>query len=204
MEQGSEIRECFRSPIPEIYDAARYLDAAVTAHLMGNVPVAKSLFRSANMPQVSAWTESVWGANSTYVTISLSAAPTSPMRTKQRMPTAREKRLLHLRDGFHCRFCGVPVVRSQIRKKIHDIYPEEVPWGKTNKSQHAALQAMWAQYDHVTPHSHGGTNELENLVVTCAACNFGKMSYTLEQLGLRDPREREPVRSLWDGLERFK
>jgi len=55
----------------------------------------------------------------------------------------------------------------------------------------------------VLPHSCGGTNELDNLVVSCAACNYGKMSYRLEELGLSDPRDRPPVPSNWDGLERL-
>jgi hypothetical protein len=54
----------------------------------------------------------------------------------------------------------------------------------------------------VVPHSHGGTNDLDNLVVTCAACNFGKMEYTLEELSLIDPRTIPPIQSNWDGLER--
>jgi 5-methylcytosine-specific restriction endonuclease McrA len=62
---------------------------------------------------------------------------------------------------------------------------------------------MWAQYDHVTPHSSGGENTLENLIVTCAACNYGKNNFTLEELGLIDPREFPPVQSQWDGLERL-
>ena len=62
---------------------------------------------------------------------------------------------------------------------------------------------MWAQYDHLLPHSKGGNNDVNNIVVTCAPCNFGRMSYTLEEVGLIDPRTREPIRSAWDGLERF-
>lgn len=53
------------------------------------------------------------------------------------------------------------------------------------------------------PHAYGGTNDLDNLVVSCAACNSGKMSYRLEGLGLTDPRERPPIQSQWDGLERL-
>lgn len=99
---------------------------------------------------------------------------------------------------------SAPVIRAEVRKRIAASYPEEVPWGSTNRTQHAAFQAMWAQYDHVVPHSRGGTNDLDNLVVTCAPCNFGKMSHTLDELGLEDPRDRPPVKSLWDGLERFR
>ncbi|MBI3144160.1 MAG: HNH endonuclease [Pseudogulbenkiania sp.] len=53
------------------------------------------------------------------------------------------------------------------------------------------------------PHSYGGTNDLDNLVVSCTACNFGKMSCRLEELGLSDPRARLLLQSQWDGLERL-
>ena len=198
------LRCCSREPIPEIYDTARYLDAAVSAHLAGESAIAKELFALANSQVVWNWTDSIWGAKSPYVNVEKSTERLGTPREKERMPTAEQKLRLHQRDGYHCRFCGLPVIRTEIRRKVSSAYPDQVPWGRTNKTQHAAFQAMWAQYDHVVPHSCGGTNDLENLVVTCAACNFGKMSYTLEELGLLDPRERPPVQSLWDGLERYR
>ncbi|GFM84817.1 hypothetical protein PSCICO_02160 [Pseudomonas cichorii] len=82
-------------------------------------------------------------------------------------------------------------------------YPDALPWGKTNAGQHAAFQALWAQYDHVLAHARGGDNSLENTVLTCAPCNFGKMNHTVEELNLIDPRKRDPVKSMWDGLERL-
>lgn len=119
------------------------------------------------------------------------------------MPTAVEKELLHQRDGYHCRFCGIPVIRDKIRDRIKKTYPNALPWGKTNPEQHAAFQALWLQYDHLLPHARGGTNDLENVVITCAPCNFGRGSYTLEEVGLADPRLRKSIHSSWDGLERF-
>nr|WP_255527271.1 HNH endonuclease [Trichocoleus sp. FACHB-46] len=119
------------------------------------------------------------------------------------MPTAAQKHFLHQRDGYHCRFCGVPVIRGEVRDRLRKFYPDALPWGKTNPEQHSAFQALWLQYDHLLPHARGGNNDLENVVITCAPCNFGRGSYTLEEVGLADPRLREPVRSTWDGLERF-
>jgi len=195
-------KRCFREPIPEIFDVARYLDAAVSAHLKGHSSLAIELFILANDPSVWAWTDSIWGKKSPFVQVKKQPNKTVGEKIQSRMPTAIQKSELHKRDGFHCRFCGVPVIRAEIRKAIHKIYPTAVQWGSTNASQHAAFQCMWAQYDHVIPHSHGGTNDLENLVITCAACNFGKMEYTLEELGLIDPRTMPPIKSTWDGLER--
>jgi 5-methylcytosine-specific restriction endonuclease McrA len=160
------------------------------------------------MPVIREWTESLWGKNSPYVNRQhVQAAPTplpEDRRVKARMPTSSEIAQLHARDGFHCRFCGIPVVRAEIRKRISAAYPEALPWGRKNSKQHAAFQAMWVQYDHLKPHAMGGNNDLENVVVTCAPCNFGRMSYSLEEVGLTDPRTRAPVHSAWDGLERFR
>ena len=202
MGNSVSLKRCFREPLPEIYDTARYLDAAVSAHLKGHASLAAELFELANDPQVWAWTDSIWGKSSPYVIINRQPNKTLIEKTASRMPTSAQRLELHKRDGFHCRFCGIPVIRAEIRKLIHKKYPAAVQWGTTNASQHAAFQCMWAQYDHVVPHSQGGTNELENLVVTCAACNFGKMEYTLEELGLIDPRVAPPIQSAWDGLER--
>lgn len=76
--------------------------------------------------------------------------------------------------------------------------------GSRNIDQHAAFQAMWLQYDHLLPHARGGDNSLDNVVITCAPCNFGRMNWTLDEVGLIDPRTRQHVRSVWTGLEQFR
>ena len=197
------LRRCFREPTPAVLQAARSLDAAVTAHLAGDTDTATRKFAEADDPEVRAWLESLWGKGSPYVIVNQLPVLDVAERVKARMPTPRQKLELHQRDRYHCRFCGVPVIRPDVRKRAAALYPSVVPWGTTNLSQHAGFQALWAQYDHVVPHSCGGTNELDNLVVTCAGCNFGKMSYRLEELGLLDPRDFPPVVSTWDGLERL-
>lgn len=201
-------RNCLREPIPEIEEAAHLLDAAVTAHLEGHAELVERLVRQANMPVIRDWTNSLWGANSPYAP-SRKSPPSRALlpvqvRESERMPSIEFRRHLHLRDGYHCRFCGIPVIRKEIRQRFHTRYPALSIWGRRNVDQHAAFQAMWAQYDHVVPHSAGGGNELDNLVVTCAPCNYGRMDFTLEEASLIDPRTRAPIRSKWDGLERFR
>lgn len=203
-----DLRTCFREPISEITDAARYLDAAVSAHLVGECELAENLIRLADMPIIRDWTESIWGKSSLYVEYREipQASPSLPkdQRVEVRMPNAEEKKKLHERDGYHCRFCGVPVIRKEIRGCLAKLYPQALEWGRKNIEQHAALQAMWLQYDHVLPHARGGDNDLDNVVITCAPCNFGRMDYLLEEVGISDPRLRQPVRSSWDGLERLR
>ena len=201
-------RTCLRDPIPEIADAARYLDEAVTAHLSGRTEDARSLIRRADMPELREWTESLWGSNSPYVKFRFveGAPPSLPkdQRIKVRMPTTAEKAALHERDGFHCRFCGIPVIRMEVRQKIKKAYPDALSWGSKNIEQHPAFQAMWLQYDHLLPHARGGDNGLDNVLITCAPCNYGRWHHTFEEVGLSDPRSKIPVTSSWDGLERFR
>lgn len=198
-------RVSFREPVSAIFDAARLLDAAVSAYQIGNRELASQLIEAAKIPAVGEWGYSIWGAKSPYILLQkhLSPSPSTATRIETRMPTQEQKRLLHKRDGYHCRFCGIPVIRAEVRKKFCSTFPELLIWGPKNDQQHVAFQTLWVQYDHVVPHSAGGNNDLDNLVITCGPCNFGRMAYTLEEVGLVDPRSREPVRSTWDGLERF-
>lgn len=202
------LRNCLRDPIPEIAEAARLLDQAVSAHEAGSREEAGELIRRADIPVIRDWTESLWGSRSPYVKPvpmpDLHPSLPKDQRIEVRMPTTAEKRALHERDGYHCRFCGIPLIRMEVRKKVKEHYPESLSWGSTNPTQHAAFQAMWVQYDHLLPHARGGGNSLENLLITCAPCNYGRGHHLIEEVGLADPRNRPPVRSDWDGLERFR
>ena len=204
---SSQFRRCIRNPIPEIYEAARLLDAAVSAYLLGKPSVSEELIRLANMEIIREWTESIWGANSPYIMFkdleNLSPILSKNQRVQVRMPTSSEKSELIARDGRRCRFCGIPLVRSELRMAIGKAYPDALKWGSRNIEQHAAFQAMWLQYDHVIPHSRDGDNNIENIVITCAPCNFGRMDNLVEEIELADPRDTPPLSTDWDGLERF-
>lgn len=203
---AANLRLSLCDPIPQIADAARYLDAAVSAHLQGKPALAEELIRIADMPEIRRWLKPIWADSSVHLRITAPRAKSSQsreLRSQARMPNAAVKAQIHQRDGHNCRFCGIPVVRRETRTRIRALYPAALSWGSKETEQHAAFQAMWAQYDHVVPHALGGTNELENLVLTCAACNFGRAGYTLEEVAVADPRLRPPARTNWDGLERF-
>jgi len=206
-------RPCLRAAIKEIEIAAGHLDEAVSAHLANQFERAKVLICQGNSGEIRdalrEWTKSLWGKNSPYVQYrKVEGAPPHLGRAlcePYRAPTSAEKRLLHERDGYRCRFCGIPVIRREVRDRLRKLYSSDViPWSdKSTEQQHAAFQAMWAQYDHILPRARGGNNELSNIVVTCAPCNYSRMNYTLEEVGLLDPRTREPIQSTWDGLERI-
>lgn len=201
------LRTCLRDPIPEIVEAARYLDEAVSTHLAGKRDLADELIRRADIPAITEWSESLWGAGGPW-TRPLPVENPAPFvpkdeRVKPRGASKSVLKMLLERDGFNCRFCGIPVVRPETRSLIRRAYPKALRWGDRNNEQHAGFQAMWLQPDHIIPHARGGTNELSNMIVTCAPCNCGRSNLTLEEVGLVDPRLRAPVHSAWDGLERF-
>ena len=91
MSGNAPLRACFRDAIPEIAEAAALLDAAVTAHLLGDAAQAEALIRRADMPPVAAWVESILGKNSPYVVIQSSGTPSlaSESRMAARMPNAQ-------------------------------------------------------------------------------------------------------------------
>jgi 5-methylcytosine-specific restriction endonuclease McrA len=198
------MKECFRKPVPEINEAAKILNEAVGEYYNGQLAKASALIQQANMQTIRNYTESLWGNNSLHVQIRRTSISEYNPRIDIRMPSALEKAQLLKRDGHHCRFCNAPVIRGEVRRRFVRVFPELNLWGKTNASQHAAFQCMWMQYDHLLPHSKGGTNSLANMVIACAPCNYARMQYTLEEVGLLNPLHREPYRSNWDGLERFK
>lgn len=205
-------RRSLREPIPQIFEAAGLLSAAVDAHLEGDRGRAATLFRQADMPAVREYTESLWGradhpdrpaflANMRQF-MQLGSIPAAE-RDRRAKPTTAQQRELHRRWGWSCAFCGIPLVRKDVRDFLKREYPDDAYWrSNRNLDQHAALQCMWVQYDHAVPHRCGGATSTENLIVTCAPCNYGRNGCRLEDLGLRDPRDGEIAQDGWDGLER--
>lgn len=201
-------------PVSAIFVAANKLLEAATLHRLGDSFGAEQRLRESNCEEVRAFTEKAWGKGSAarHGFQTVAGAPTHLAikdRPKPRMPTAATCRSVIARDGHHCRFCGIPVIDPLIRRKLIELYPRAVQWGGTNASQHAAFQCMWRQFDHILPNSRGGDSSLENVVIACAACNFGRMEATLEEAQLQHPLAGSaPItwehHSAWDGLEYFR
>ena len=202
-----------REPIKEIFLAAALLDRATEAHLAGDRVSAAALIRNADMPEIRSWTESLWGSRKAnpdqcrfHRFRAISDAPpllSKPDRVQLRMPSAEDRTKLIVKYGRNCTFCGIPLIRSEIRSAFSVAYPEAAYWGGTNFTQHAAFQCLWLQFDHVVPHSRGGDNSIDNVLITCSGCNYGRMHWILDEVGLIDPRGIPTKRTTWDGLERF-
>jgi 5-methylcytosine-specific restriction endonuclease McrA len=202
------LRRCLREPIAEIEIAAQRVSDAVSSHLRGERDVAEELLRLANDKVIWDWLDSVWGKKTVYNQprriLDTPLMVPKEQRAQPRDATAETKRLIHQRDGHYCRFCKMPVIRDKIRSAIRKEYPRAVPWEGTNATQHAAFQCMWAQYDHILPHARGGRSDLENVYLTCAACNYGRGNYLLEEFDLIHPSLHDPRQGDWDGLNSFR
>lgn len=207
------MRNSLIEPIPEIFVAARKLQQAFEAQLAGRTDVAAKFFADADDPTIWAFTDQAWGKGC-QARFGFKTVPGAPNlfplndRPLPRMPTATCKKEVLARDGFHCRFCGMPVIEAKIRRLAHALQPEAVRWGHSNTEQHAAFQCMWLQFDHLLPNSRGGTSSLENIVVTCAPCNFGRMQTTLDEADLYHPLNmprsaKWDGHDSWDGLENY-
>jgi len=203
-------RDCLREPVPELYDCAALLERAVEAHLFGDRDAAASLFREADIPAARDWIESLWGGAKDWPEQvhykrlrKVDHLPDRTPKQKDRMPGRTGKLQLVERDGFNCRYCGIPVIPAEVRMAVSKDYPELAIWGRRNAEQHAGFQALWLQYDHVLPAALGGNNELSNMVISCAGCNFCKWNYHLQEMGLNDPFSRSVEKSEWDGLLRY-
>lgn len=200
------LREFIKNPIAVIYEASALLSRAAEAHLNGEREAAEALFRQADIQEIWNWINPDWEKPHLNVRVHEPEGDTREIpkinRDPVRAPPLNVKATVLARDGYRCRYCGIPVIHADIRKIAHTLYPNAVPWDwRDPRQQHAAFQCLWLQFDHVIPHSHGGSSTVENVVVTCALCNFGKDKYTLKQLGLSDPRVRPPVPVSWNGLE---
>jgi hypothetical protein len=197
-------RRCLLAPLTEHEAAADLLSEAVDALIAGSLDTARNRFRQADIPTLFEYARKLMGPEDPEIHRRRAvAAPGAKIgKAAARMPNAAETLALYARDGWRCRFCGCRVVSSRARSLIRASLPDAVPWGEA-EGYHAAFFAMTASVDHVVPHSAGGGNEPKNLVTACWSCQFGRGSYTLEEVGLLDPRDRPVVVDDWDGLTRL-
>jgi 5-methylcytosine-specific restriction endonuclease McrA len=108
------------------------------------------------------------------------------------------------RDNFHCRYCGLRIISKEVFASFsHIVGAENFSIQRKNSIRNGLTLGLRGVADHVEPYASGGETEIDNLVTSCYSCNFGKAGYTLEQLGIEDPRNRKPIQDNWSGLTEF-
>jgi 5-methylcytosine-specific restriction endonuclease McrA len=122
------------------------------------------------------------------------------LRDPIRSPAKLQKQVFE-RDSYHCRYCGGKLISQEFLKTfIKSLKSPLFSRGETNLNTHGIIHLTWPVADHVIPWNKGGRTSLDNLVSSCAPCNYGKDGYTIEQLGLIYPLTRPAKISDWDGL----
>jgi len=107
------------------------------------------------------------------------------------------------RDSYRCRYCGLPLISVAAFRRFEDRVGDQVfPLARRrgNRAKPGAALVFRPVADHVEPWSRGGATDLDNLVTSCWPCNFGKMAYTVAELGITDPRSRPPAVDGWNGI----
>ena len=204
-------RDCLLDPIPEHYQAARLLDKAAHAYCAGNDDEAVDLLLSADIEALYHWCEKLWGPGWDYKVqdIPLPSGLKDEDIASPNIPASIKSQVL-ARDGYFCRFCGVPVVCSKSRNLLRKTYPEATAGHGTpgkqwnhlaNEQKHYAFQALEINYDHILPRSRGGPNTVDNIVVACAPCNCGRRDEPLEAVGVNNPLDSGPLPGPPDGFE---
>lgn len=128
----------------------------------------------------------------------------APLPIEDRFPVRSPAKLQNAvfeRDGYRCRYCGNKLISQDVLKTFAKVLNSpSFTKGTTNLTSHAIIHIAWPVADHVIPWSRGGETSIDNLVASCASCNYGKADYTIEQIGIINPFNRPPLVDNWDGL----
>lgn len=226
------LRNCLFEPIPQLFEAAALLHNAAIAHAAEDTASARTLIAQtdANPSDVHSpifdWSETLFKGKilslgktvcpelraNIFERVVDPDRPTGYVANSERIPAKLATEVI-ARDGYFCRYCGIPVIDPKAQSVLRKAYPDEYRWWSKkgefksrpkNIERHVAFQALDLDWEHIVPRSLGGMNTLSNLVVACSPCNTGKENHTLVEMRLNDPRERPPTVPIgfenWDGL----
>lgn len=198
------VRDCFLSPPDEAFVASDMLAMAADYFSRNEMELARNCIRSADMPEVLKWRREVMAGYKPAIHGPRLNPPVPSVPKSERHPryiSAGLKRQLLERDGYICRFCGMRLMHQITCKRLETSFPEATRVSLPNWERHALIGGMVANYDHVLPWSKGGETSLENMVITCPPCNYGRGEWTLAEAHLNDPRLRPILSTDWMGLD---
>jgi hypothetical protein len=127
-----------------------------------------------------------------------SPKPPIAQRSSKRI-SASTKAAVRQRDRYHCRFTGRRLIDTRVFHEVARIsrvfhFDEHHSVRETHRGPagHPIVRTHAAAYEHVEPHSCGGTSDAENIVHTSVQLNESKGATILPQVSVPDDS--------WSGL----
>lgn len=89
------------------------------------------------------------------------------------------------RDGWTCYHCGISLVPSWAWYQLFDLPLSQVyrcrPASEWGYKESMKRGARCATVDHIIPHSLGGSDRPDNLVLSCRDCNSLRRTHPIEE-----------------------
>ena len=173
-----------------IEKASQAFSSVIQMTQEGNLDDAKSLLKESPDLEMREWfsvhaqNTGAWRSKAFGIPSPAPVMPLDPVKAFTKFEPS-----VFARDNFRCRYCSFEVFPKKVFKQAHAaLGAETLPLGRTNATRSGFYLMFVATLDHVLPWSLGGRTDESNLVTCCWSCNYGKANYTIEQLGLNDPR----------------
>ena len=140
--------------------------------------------------------------------IKISKSISESKRDKIRKPSKKLEEEVFERDNYHCRYCGMKLISKRTLKTFAKElskfeggqYKHLFYYKNTNETKHSIVHLCLPVADHVHPWRLGGKTSKSNLVTACGPCNYGKHNFTCKEIGITDPKLRDPITDGWNGL----
>lgn len=176
-------------PTPQgAMQAAHAVSQAVSAAQAGDAKSCRVLLQPLEQQSLQDWFHDHAQNASRFRAMVFQPQPVIAVQKDQRdraYPQVALEREIFQRDEGKCRYCGIPVQLRQDLRKVNALVGEDLfAMGRTNRTRSGAMIVSRASADHIIPVTQGGRTTPENLVTACWPCQFGKSSFTPEQVGI--------------------
>ena len=176
-----------------IQDSFQLLVDAITYASAGKIELARSILKNSRDLEMRTWYHvhaqniATWRSE----TLKIEAPePILPLDPENRF--SKFESILFARDNYKCRYCADPVIPKKVFKKAQSLIGStDLPLGRTNLTRSGFYLMFVATLDHVMPWSLGGRTDESNLVTSCWSCNYGKANFTVKQIGINNPLDRD-------------
>lgn len=183
--------ELLLNPPPQLYGATSQLEAIADALEAGDTGAARAALFSVDLDACRRhWTAAGVEARRRHQKDRHVAA-----KTGKGAVSATMKIQIGERDGWRCRYCGLPVVWDGFFRTLF-----AVKFSDVGNSVNDLWRTFGLSPDHVVPIAAGGENVPANVVTACGTCNYAKGHCLLDELGLDDPRSQRAIADAWKGL----